>query len=398
MTARKPGRHFFANPGPTNIPDSVLAAMHRNSIDFVEADFLEVFDAARAGLQRLLFTQHEIFFYAATGHGAWEATMVNLFSPGDKVLIIGGGFFSTQWAALTAKFGIDVELFEVDWRIGADMAKLQERLAADSAHTLQAVCAVHNETSTSIALPLPDIRAALDAAGHPALFLADTISSFGCFEFRMDPWGIDAVVGGSQKGLMLPAGLAFTAAGPKALAAHRRATTPRFYFDWTAMMERRFRSFTGTVPIAPFFGMVEAIRLIEQEGIENVWSRHHRLAAATRAAVRAWGDTNHGPELYCRNPARYSDSVTTILMPEGQSSDRLRSILLERYNVSTGGGLGSLMGRIFRIGHMGDLNEAMILGTLATVELAMGEAGIPHAKGGVAAAMDSLIRQTNALG
>ncbi len=390
MSPRRPGRHFFANPGPTNIPDSVLTAMTRNSLDFMEADFLAVYDQARAGLQRVLFTGAEIFFYASTGHGAWEATMVNLFSPGDHILMIGGGFFSTAWAALSEKFGIVVEMFEVDWREGADIAKLRERLAADPGHRLRAVCAVHNETSTSVVLPLPEIRAALDAANHPALFLTDTISSLGCFEFRMDAWGIDAVVGGSQKGLMLPAGIAFTAAGPKALAAHAAARLPRFYFDWTAMLERRFRSFTGTVPIVPFYGMVEALRLIEQEGIEHVWARHHRLATATRAAVRAWADTNHGPELYCRAPARFSDSVTTILLPEGIGSDRLRGILLDRFNVSTGGGLGPLSGKIFRIGHMGDLNEPMILGTLAAVELALGLADIPHAKGGVAAAMASL--------
>jgi alanine-glyoxylate transaminase/serine-glyoxylate transaminase/serine-pyruvate transaminase len=390
LAPRKPGRHFFANPGPTNIPDSVIAAMSRNSMDFMEADFLAVFDAARAGLQRLLFTQGEVFFYASTGHGAWEATMVNLFSPGDQVLMIGGGFFSSQWAALSRKFGLAVEVLDVDWRTGVDLDRLKARLAADRGAEIKAVCAVHNETSTSVALPLPEIRAVIDAARHPALFLVDTISSLGCFEFRMADWGIDAVVGGSQKGLMLPAGLAFTAAGPRALAAHAQAKTPRFYFDWTAMLERRFRGFTGTVPITPFFGMVEALRLIEQEGIPAVWARHHRLAAATRAAVTAWGRSNRGPELYCRDPSRYSDSVTTILLPEGINADSLRALLLERFNVSTGGGLGTLSGKIFRIGHMGDLNEAMLLGTLGTVEMALKLAGIPHAPGGVAAAMESL--------
>jgi alanine-glyoxylate transaminase/serine-glyoxylate transaminase/serine-pyruvate transaminase len=390
LAPRKPGRHFFANPGPTNIPDSVIAAMSRNSMDFMEAEFLAVFDAARAGLQRLLFTQGEVFFYASTGHGAWEATMVNLFSPGDQVLMIGGGFFSSQWAALSRKFGLAVEVLDVDWRTGVDLDRLKARLAADRGAEIKAVCAVHNETSTSVALPLPEIRAVIDAARHPALFLVDTISSLGCFEFRMADWGIDAVVGGSQKGLMLPAGLAFTAAGPRALAAHAQAKTPRFYFDWTAMLERRFRGFTGTVPITPFFGMVEALRLIEQEGIPAVWARHHRLAAATRAAVTAWGRSNRGPELYCRDPSRYSDSVTTILLPEGINADSLRALLLERFNVSTGGGLGTLSGKIFRIGHMGDLNEAMLLGTLGTVEMALKLAGIPHAPGGVAAAMESL--------
>ena len=390
VAPRKPGRHFFANPGPTNIPDSVLRAMDRGSIDFMESEFLEVFDTARAGLQRVLFTGGEIFFYAATGHGAWEATMVNLFSAGDEVLMIGGGYFSSSWAALSRKFGIAVELMDVDMRTGVTMEALSARLAADTAHKIKAVCVVHNETSTSVALPIKEIRGVLDAAGHPALLLTDTISSLGCFEFNMDEWGVDVVVGGSQKGLMLPAGLAFSAASAKAVAAHRSSTLPRYYFDWTAMMERRFRSFTGTVPILPFFGMVEAIGLLEQEGMENVWARHHRLASAVRAAVKAWGAGNQGPEMYNLNPARYSDSVTTILLPESVNADAFRKLLLDRFNVSTGGGLGVLSGRVFRIGHMGDLNEAMILGTLGAVELAMQIHGLPHAKGGVAAAIESL--------
>ncbi len=389
MPERRPGRHFFANPGPTNIPDSVLRAMDRASLDFMESEFLEIYDQARAGLKRILFTEGELFFYASTGHGAWEATMVNLFCPGDKVLIIGGGYFSGAWAALSRGFGINAELFEVEWREGADIAALAEHLAADKAHRIKAVCAVHNETSTSVALPLPEIRAALDAASHPALFLVDTISSLGCFEFKMDAWGIDAVVGGSQKGLMLPTGLAFTAAGPKALAAHKNSTLPKFYFDWTAMLERRFRSFTGSVPIVPFFGMVESIRLIEQEGLEHVWSRHARLAGATRAAVRGWGQSNRGVELYCRHPQRYSDSVTTVLVPEGFDAEAIRAILRQSFNVSTGGGLAALDGKVFRIGHMGDLNEPMILGTLAAVEMALTRAGLPHGKG-VDAAMEVL--------
>ncbi len=389
MPARKPGRHFFANPGPTNIPDSVLRAMDRQSQDFVEADFLEIYDTARAGLQKLLFHDGEIFFYAATGHGAWEATMVNLFSPGDTVLVIGGGYFSTAWAALTAKFGIQVEMLEVDWRRGVEMAHLQATLEADKSHKIKAVCAVHNETSTSVKLPLPEIRAALNDARHPALFLADTISSLGCFEFRMADWGIDAVVGGSQKGLMLPAGLAFTAVSAKGLAAHKKSTCPKFYFHWSPMLERRFRSFTGTVPIVPFFGMVESLRLLEDEGFENVWARHARLAGATRAAVTAWASANDGVQLYCQDPSRYSDSVTTILVPETVNADAVREILREKFNVSTGGGLAALSGRVFRIGHMGDLNEPMILGTLAAVEMALKLSQIPHDPG-VAAAMEFL--------
>lgn len=389
MSVRKPGRHFFANPGPTNIPDSVLRAMDRPSQDFVEADFLEIFDAARAGLNRVLFSEGEIFFYAATGHGAWEATMVNLFSAGDLVLMIGGGYFSAAWAALSRSFGIEVEMLEVDPRRGADIAQLKARLEADGHHKIKAVCAVHNETSTSVVLPLPEIREALDAAKHPALFLADTISSLGCFEFRMAAWGIDAVVGGSQKGLMLPAGLAFTAVGPKGMAAHKSATCPKFYFDWTAMLERRFRSFTGTVPIVPFFGMVESLRLIEEEGLETIWARHAKLAGATRAAVKGWANSNRGVELFCQDSDRYSNSVTTILVPEGLNADGLREILREKFNVSTGGGLANLSGKVFRIGHMGDLNEPMLLGTLASVEMALKLSHIPHGHG-VQAAMEFL--------
>lgn len=389
MSIRRPGRHFYANPGPTNIPDSVLRAMDRPSLDFVEGDFLAIFDEARAGLQRILLTEGEVFFYASTGHGAWEATMVNLFSPGDTVLMVGGGYFSAAWAALSEKFGILVEMLDVDWREGVEIAALRQRLAADTAHVIKAVCVVHNETSTSVVLPLPEIRAALDAAKHPALLLADTISSLGCFEFRMDAWGIDAVVGGSQKGLMLPTGLAFTAAGPKAMAAHEKSKMPKFYYDWTPMLERRFRSFTGSVPIVPFFGMQESVRLIEQEGLENVWARHRRLGGAVRAAVQGWGAGNHGVELYCRNTQRYSDSVTTVLLPDGFDGDVVRRILRERFNVSTGGGLARLHGHVVRIGHMGDLNEPMILGTLAAVEMALTLAGIPHGKG-VDAAMEVL--------
>jgi alanine-glyoxylate transaminase / serine-glyoxylate transaminase / serine-pyruvate transaminase len=271
------------------------------------------------------------------------------------------------------------------------ISDLRARLEADKAHEIKAVCVVHNETSTSVVLPLRDIRAVLDDVKHPALYLCDTISSLGCFAFKMDEWGVDVVVGGSQKGLMLPTGMAFSAVGPKALEAHKKATLPRFYFDWTAMLARRFRSFTGSAPIVPFFGLAESVRLLELEGLENVWARHHRLAEAVRAAGRVWGG-NQGPTLYCRDPNRYSDSVTTFEVPEGHDADVLRKLLLDHYNVSTGGGLGALNGRVFRIGHMGDLNEAMILGTLATVEIAMGEVGMPHSKGGVMAAMEALAK------
>lgn len=390
MTPRKPGRLFFANPGPTNIPDSVLRAMDHATVDFMSEDFIALYDAAVAGLKRLLFTEGEVFIYTASGHGAWEATLQNLFSPGDRILMPDVGYFSRTWGAMARSLGLDVEMPEADWRRGPDAGVIAERLAADKNHTIKAVCIVHNETSTGVAVPLPEIRAAIDSANHPALLLADTISSFGSFEFRMAGWGIDAVVGGSQKGLMLPAGLAFTAVSQKALAAHAKATMPRFYFDWTKMMGRRHRSFVGTVPVAPFYGLLESVRLIEAEGLANVWQRHHRLAEATRRAVSIWSG-NQGVAFFCTDPARRSDSVTAVKMPEGHDAEAVRQIAYDRFNVSLGGGLDPLGGQVFRIGHMGDLNEPMILGTLGVVELALRLAHVPHARGGVDAAIDYLV-------
>ena len=285
--------------------------------------------------------------------------------------------------------GLEVQLVEADWRRGVNIADVRSALAADTAHVIKAVCVVHNETATGMMLPLPAIREAIDSTGHPALFLVDTISSLGSLEFRMDEWKIDCVVGGSQKGLMLPTGLSFTATSVKAMEAHKQAKISRHYFDWTEMMSRGFRSFTGTVPTGMFYGMVESIRLIEEEGLDAVVARHHRLAEATRLAVRSWAG-NAGPQLYCLDPARYSDSVTAVLMPEGYDAENVRKTALDRFNVSIGGGLGKLSGKVFRIGHLGDLNEPMILGTLAAVEMSLGKNGVPHGQGGVAAAMEYL--------
>ncbi len=386
---RKTGRQFFSNPGPTNIPDSVLRAMDRPTIDFMDREFMGVYQAAVAGLKRVLGTQGEVFFYTASGHGAWEATLANLFSPGDTVLTIESGWFSEGWSTMAAKFGIKVETVAADWRRGVDVSSVSAMLRADTEGKIKAVLAVHSETSTGMALPIAELRAALDATGHDALLLVDTISSLGSLEFRMMQWGVDAVVGGSQKGLMLPTGLSFTATSVKAMEAHKQAKISRHYFDWTEMMSRGFRSFTGTVPTGFFYGMVESIRLIEEEGLDAVVARHHRLAEATRLAVRSWAG-NAGPQLYCLDPARYSDSVTAVLMPEGYDAENVRKTALDRFNVSIGGGLGKLSGKVFRIGHLGDLNEPMILGTLAAVEMSLGKNGVPHGQGGVAAAMEYL--------
>jgi alanine-glyoxylate transaminase/serine-glyoxylate transaminase/serine-pyruvate transaminase len=383
------GRHFFAGPGPTNIPDSVLQATAHATLDFMAPEFLEVYDGCIAGLKRVLRTGQEVFLYTGSGHAAWEATLVNLFSPGDRLLMIETGYFSETWARMAEAHGLEVQLVAADWRRGVDYAAVADALRADRGHAIKALCAVHNETATGLTLNLPQLRRLLDEAGHPALFLADTISSLGSIEFRMDDWGVDAVVGGSQKGLMLPVGFSFTAASAKAMQAHERARLKRFYWDWTIMLARRHRAFVGTVPIGLFYGLREALRLIEEEGLEQVLARHARLAEAARRCVRHWAGNGDGVQLFCLSPERASNSVTTVLMPEGVDADAVRR-RAAGFNVGLGGGLGRLGGQVFRVGHLGDLNEPMLLGALAAAEMAMRLERVPHARGGVEAAMDHL--------
>ena len=394
MTAQvntKPrGRQFFNNPGPTNIPDSVLRAMDRPVMDFLAPEFLEIQRACTGGVKRILRTDQEVFFHASTGHGAWEAAVANLFSPGDLVLVIETGYFSLGFKELAETLGLKVEVVGADWRKGLEFAKLSERLAADKGHEIKAVLAVHNETATGMVLPLAEVRRAMDQTKHPALLLSDTISSLGSMEYKMDAWGIDVTIAGSQKGLMLPTGMAITGVSNKALEASRKSKLPKYYFNWELMAARKPQRFIGTVPVHFFFGLQESIKMIEEETLEGVFARHARLAEATRAAVRAWGKGGKGPSLYGQTEDRLSNSVTTILMPEGHSSDAMRKIALERFNLSLGGGLGPLMGKVFRIGHLGDLNEPMLLGCLATTELAMKTAGVPFNAGGVDAAIESL--------
>ena len=384
---RRTGRQFFSNPGPTNIPDSVLREMNRATVDFNDPEFMPVYNQAVAGLKRVLQTEGELFFYTASGHGSWEATLVNMLSPGDTVLVLESGYFSEGWADMARSFGIVPQVVKADWRRGIDPAAVETALRATPA--IKAVLTVHNETATGMATPLAAIRAAMDAAGSDALLLVDTISSLGSIEFQMDDWGIDGVVGGSQKGLMLPTGFSFTAVSKKGMAAHAEARCPRHYFNWAEMVRRPHRSFVGTIPVAQFYGLQESLRLIETEGLGAVVARHHRLAEATRRAVRAWSG-NAGPQLYGLDPARLSDSVTAVLMPDGYSSDAIRKTALDKFNVSLGGGLGPLNGQVFRIGHLGDLNEPMILGTLGAVEMSLRINEVPHERGGVDAAMDYL--------
>ena len=389
--AKPRGRLFFANPGPTNIPDSILRAVSHHTVDFMDADFIALYNQCVEGVKRVLKTKQHLFFYTGSGHAAWEACLVNLLSPGDKILIVETGHFSQDWGRMAVALGVKVETVAADWRTGADIANVRAALAADTAHTIKAIGCVHNETSTGMTLPIAEIRAALDATGHPALLLADTISSLGSIDFRMDEWGVDAAVGGSQKGLMLPTGLSFTGVSDKALEAHKSSTLPKHYLNWTAMMGRPHKSFIGTVPTAFFYGLQESLRLIEEEGLEHLFARHSRLGEAVRRCVRHWSG-NNGPQLFCRTPSRLSDSVTAVLMPEGFSADAVRKTALSKFNVSIGGGLSTLNGKVFRIGHMGDLNEPMILGTLATVEMALTINNVPHTPGGVDAAMDYLVK------
>jgi len=360
-------------------------------MDFTGAAFKEIADECFAGLKRVFKTEQTILGYAATGHGAWEAALVNLFSPGDKVLVPESGYFSVNWGMRAEAFGLEVETLANDWRRAVDPAKLEARLREDKNHEIKAVLAVHNETSTGVVHPVAAMRKAIDAAKHPALFCVDVISSLGSMDFRMDEWGVDVVVVGSQKGLMLPTGMAFTGVSAKALAVNAAAKLPRVYWDWQRLLGQGTHQgyWNGTIPVHFFYGLREALRMLEEEGLDNVFARHHRLGEATRRAVRAWRQ-NDGPELFAMDPAAQSDSVTGILLPDGFDADKVREICIEKFNLSLGGGLGPLKGKLFRIGHLGDLNEAMVLGTLATVEMALDLTGVPHGKGGVLAAMEYL--------
>jgi alanine-glyoxylate transaminase / serine-glyoxylate transaminase / serine-pyruvate transaminase len=390
VNAKPRGRQFFNNPGPTNIPDRILRAMDRPVVDFLAPDFLEIHRACFAGTKRILKTDQEIFFHASTGHGAWEAAIANLFSPGELVVVLETGHFSASWKEMAEVVGLKVEVVPADWAKGVDIGKFAERLAKDKGHEIKAVLAVHNETSTGMVLPLAEVRRALDQAKHPAMLLTDTISSLGSMEYKMDAWGIDVTIAGSQKGLMMPTGMAITGVSKKALEASRKAKLPKYYFNWELMAARQPQKFIGTVPVHFFFGLEESIKMIEEETLDGIFARHARLAEATRECVRAWGADGKGPQLYGKTEDRLSNSVTTIVMPEGHKSDLMRKVALERFNLSLGGGLGPLMGKVFRIGHLGDLNEPMILGCLATTELAMKAAGVPFAPGGVDAAIKSL--------
>ena len=380
------GRHFLQIPGPTNVPGRVLRAMAEPTIDHRGPEFAALARQILAGLARVCGTGGPVALFPSSGTGAWEAALVNTLSPGDRVLAFETGHFASLWAEMAARLGLDVELVPGDWRHGVDAGLVREKLAADGGHQIKAVTIVHNETSTGCASHIPPIRAALDSAGHPALLLVDTISSLGSVEYRHDEWGVDVTIWCSQKGMMLPPGLGVNAVSGKALAANRQAKLPRSYWDWPPVLAA---AETGTFPYTPatnlLFGLREALAMLDEEGLPAVYARHGRHAEATRRAVRGWG-----LDIVCQDPAAYSHTLTGVLLPDGHDADRLRALILDRYNMSLGAGLGRLAGQAFRIGHLGDLNDLTLAGTLCGVEMGLAATGVPIAGEGVAAALDYL--------
>jgi alanine-glyoxylate transaminase/serine-glyoxylate transaminase/serine-pyruvate transaminase len=387
-STRRAGRHFLQIPGPTNVPDRVLRAIDFPTIDHRGPEFGELGKKVLADLKRVFkSSQGEVVIYPASGTGAWEAALVNTLSPGDRVLMYETGHFATLWQKMAAKLGLEVEFIAGDWRHGADPAALEKHLRADGAKRIKAVCVVHNETSTGVTSRLADVRRAIDAAGHPALYLVDTISSLASIDYRHDEWGVDVTVAGSQKGLMLPPGLSFNCISPKALAAANSARLPRSYWAWDEMIAN---GKSGYFPYTPatnmLYGLAEALKmLLDEEGLDAVFARHQRHGEATRRAVRAWG-----LEVYALDPREYSASLTGVLMPAGHDADRVRKLILEAFDLSLGTGLTKLGGKMFRIGHLGDFNDLMLMGTLAGVEMGLALAGVPVKKEGVQAAMQYL--------
>jgi alanine-glyoxylate transaminase/serine-glyoxylate transaminase/serine-pyruvate transaminase len=381
------GRHFLQIPGPTNVPERVLRAIDSATIDHRGPEFQRLGQEVLSGLKAVFKTKSPVIIFPASGTGAWEAALVNTLSAGDRVLMYETGHFASLWNGMAKRLGIEPEFIASDWRRGADPAAIEARLAEDRGHTIKAVCVVHNETSTGATSRIGEVRKAIDRAGHPALLMVDTISSLGSIDYRHDEWGVDVTVAGSQKGLMLPPGLSFNAVSDKALAASKSSTLPRSYWSWEEMLGPNRNGFFPYTPATNLlYGLREALKmLVDEEGLENVFKRHDRHAEATRRAVRAWG-----LEILCQNPAEYSSALTAVLMPAGHNEADFRKVVLERFNMSLGSGLGKIAGKVFRIGHLGDFNDLTLMGTLCGVEMGLSAAGVPHKKGGAAAAMDYL--------
>jgi alanine-glyoxylate transaminase/serine-glyoxylate transaminase/serine-pyruvate transaminase len=382
------GRHFLQIPGPTNVPDRVLRAMAAPTIDHRGPEFGVLGREVLAGLKPIFKTKAPVVIYPASGTGAWEAALVNTLSPGDRVLMSETGWFASLWRDMAQRLGLAPEILPTDWRHGADSAAIEARLEQDRAHAIKAVCVVHNETSTGVVSRVGEVRKAIDRARHPALLFVDTISSLASIDYRMDEWGVDVTVAGSQKGLMLPPGLSFNAISTRALAASKSAKLPKSFWGWDEMLAANKNGYFPYTPATNLlYGLREALKMLGDEGLENVFARHTRHGTATRRAVEAWG-----LEVLCANPAEYSGSLTAVLVPEGQSADRLRKVVLETFDMSLGTGLGRLADKVFRIGHLGHFNDLTLAGTLCGVEMGLKLAAIPHRPGGVQAALEVLCR------
>ena len=380
------GRHFLQIPGPTNVPDRVLRAMDYPTIDHRGPQFAEIGTKCLAGMKTIFKTDSHAVIYPASGTGAWESALVNTLQEGDLVLMVETGHFASLWHKMASRLGLETEFLATDWRRGVDPQQVEDRLRADTENKIKAVCIVHNETSTGSTSRVNEVRLAMDNAGHDALLLADTISSLASIDFRHDEWGVDVTVAGSQKGLMLPPGLSFNAVSEKALAVASKGGMRRSYWDWE---EQIAANKDGAFPFTPatnlLYGLAEAIDMLHEEGLDNVFKRHDRHAAATRKAVQAWG-----LEVLCQEPKDYSSALTAVLLPDGHNADAFRAGVLQNFNMSLGNGLAKLAGKVFRIGHLGDFNDLMLLGTLSGVEMGLSLANIPHQKGGVDAAMNML--------
>src|ERR1700730_10742697 len=385
------GRHFLQIPGPSPVPDRVLRAMDMPVIDHRSSEFAALGKAVLEGSQKIFKTSEPVIIFPSSGTGAWEAAIVNTLSPGDKVLMVETGHFATLWQQMAARWGIEVDFMPGDWRHGANAAAIEAKLAQDKSHSIKAVMVVHNETSTGVTSRVGDIRAAMDKVGHPALLLVDTISSLGSVDYRHDEWKVDVTVSCSQKGFMLPPGLGFNAISEKARAAAKTNKMPRSYWDWEEMLKPNAAGFFPYTPATNLlYGLREAIAMLLEEGLENVFARHHGLAGATPGAVTHWG-----LEVLCQEPAEFSPVLTAVLMPPGHDADQFRKTVLENYNMSLGSGLSKLAGKVFRIGHLGACNELTLLGALSGVEMGLSLAGVPHRAGGVAAAMTLLEERTH---
>jgi alanine-glyoxylate transaminase/serine-glyoxylate transaminase/serine-pyruvate transaminase len=380
------GRHFLQIPGPSNVPDRILHAIAHPTIDHRGPTFQKISKEVLLGVRRIFKTSDPVLIFPTSGTGAWEASLMNTLNPGDKVLMFETGYFATLWYKMAMKFGLEVDFVPTNWRHGVDPQVVEDKLREDKDHLIKSVNVVHNETSTGVASRIAEIRDAIDRANHPALFMVDTISSLGSIDYRHEEWKVDVTVGCSQKGLMLPPGLGFNAVSKKALEVSRANTFKTHFWDWNDMLKANETSLYPSTPCSNLlFGLRESIKMLEEEGLDNVFARHDRFGEATRRAVRAWG-----LEVLCEEPLEYSSVLTAVLMPDGKGADNLRKVILENVNMSLGNGLGKVADKVFRIGHLGDLNDLSLIGTLAGVEIGLELGGIKHTKGGVAAAMEYL--------